>query len=125
MMVACDVEVRAMPGGEVTHRRSVPGLVYACAVSPDGRQFAYAGGMTQAVEVQDLDDLRRAPMELKGKGSTPFDLGFGPGDRVLGFTREFDPARPPVTYEGFEPATRRAVAVSRDQLRRAVKEYNG
>jgi WD40 repeat protein len=125
MTLTSDLEIRTMPAGAVTFRRRVPGLVQACAFSPDGTRLAYSGGMDQAVDVQELANLAGAPLELKGQGSTLFDLGFGPGDQVIGFTREFDPARPPQVYEGFDLARRRTTTVSRDALRRALRTFEG
>ena len=96
MRIACDLEIRAMPGGKVMHRRRVPGLVYACAFSPDGGQLAYSGGTAQAIFIQDLRDLRKPPDELKGPGH--HDLrsrlhGRQPGDRL--YPRAVRPGQSP------------------------------
>ncbi|MCA1685519.1 MAG: hypothetical protein LC745_05945, partial [Planctomycetia bacterium] len=105
--------------------RRVPGLVRACAYSADGRRLAYSGGPAQAVYVQDALDPARPPLELKGEGTTIFDLGFRPGSRVVGFSRGHDPASPPALYEGFDLALRRSTTVPRAELRRAVTTLNG
>ena len=43
--VACDLEIWQMPEGARTNfRRTVNGLVLACAFSPDSRKLAYSGG---------------------------------------------------------------------------------
>ena len=126
MTLACDVEVRAMPAGNVVRRWRVPGLVHALAFSPRGDRLAYAAGPAQSLFIQDATDLGQPPRELKGYGSTPFDLGFTADSQVLGFTREgFDPANPPATYEAFDLARRRASTVSRNQLRRAISTFDG
>jgi WD40 repeat protein len=123
--IACDVELRDMPAGNVVRTRRVPGLVTACAFSPNGDRLAYSGGMSQAIFIQDMKDWQKPPLELKGLGTTIFDLGFRAKDQVLGFTRTFDPANPPALYDGFDLAQRRSTTVSRDDLRRAIKEYQG
>jgi len=121
-----DVEIRALPGGETIRSWRVPGLVLALAYSPEGRRLAYAGGPAQAIFVQDLTNLDSKPQELKGHGSTPFDLGFTLDSRVVGFTREqFGPANLPRTYEGFDLEKRRALRVPGNQLRHALKTLNG
>ena len=63
----------------------------------------------------------------EGEGSTPFDLGFKADEiQVLGFTRApFDPAKPPQDYEGFDLAQRKTRSVPANELRRAIKEYQG
>lgn len=125
MTVACDLEIRGMPGGEVVERRRVAGLAQALAFNADGGRLAYSGGMAQAIHVQEMSDLKMAPKELRGEGSTLFDLGFGAKDQVIGFTREYDPARPPERYEGFDLLQRRTTTVSRAELHRAIKTYEG
>jgi WD40 repeat protein len=126
MALACDVEVRAMPEGNVLRRWRVPGLVYAFAFSPSGDRLAYAAGPAQSLFIQDTANLDRPPQVLKGYGSTPFDLGFTVDSRNVGFTREgFDPANPPASYEAFDLARRRAMTISRDQLRRAMSTFGG
>jgi WD40 repeat protein len=126
MALSCDVEVRAMPQGNVIRRWQVPGLVYSLAFSPLGDRLAYSGGTAQSIFVQDTTNLESSPRELKGQGSTPFDLGFTANSEVLGFTRNlFDPANPPRTYEAFDLARRRSLNVSRDQLRRGIDTFGG
>ena len=68
MRTSCDLEVRDMPAGTVTHRRKVAGLVQACAFSPDGKRLAYSGGNAQAISVQDLADLPGPPGRAQGAG---------------------------------------------------------
>ncbi len=106
MTIATDLEIRAMPEGRVTKRRRVPDLVHTCAFSPSGDRLAYSGGTSQSIFIQEMSNLEQAPAELKGQGSTPFDLGFKADDSgVLAFTRTpLDPANPPQDYEGFDLA---------------------
>ncbi len=127
MKIACDIEIRSMPDGKVTQSRRVHGLVYACAFSPSGDHLAYSGGTAQSIFIQDMSDLAKPPAELKGQGSTPFDLGFKADEsQVLGFTREIlDPANPPQDYSGFDFAERKTRTIPGNQLRHGVKEYNG
>jgi WD40 repeat protein len=124
--ISCDVEVRAMPDGNILNQRRVPGLVRALAFSPDGTRLAYAGGRAQTVYIQDTAALDSAPRELRGEGSTPFELGFSENNQVIGFTRDpFDPANPPRVY-GFDLGQRQSLTVTRDQLpNRAIREYGG
>jgi WD40 repeat protein len=127
MSLACDLELRAWPGGNIVHQRRVPGLVRALAFGPGNRLLAYSGGPAQAIYLQDMRALESPPRELKGQGSTPFDLGFTADSQVIGFTRErHAPANPPQVYDAFDVGKRRSVPViPRDQLRRAIKEYQG
>ena len=127
MTIATDLEIRAMPEGRVTKRYRVPGLVRTCAFSPSGDRLAYSGGNSQSILIQEMNNLEQAPAELKGHGSTPFDLGFKTDDSgVLGFTRApLDPANPPQDYEGFDLATRKTRSVPANGLRHSIKEYQG
>jgi WD40 repeat protein len=124
--LACDVEVRAMPEGNVIRRRQVSGLVYSLAFSPRGDRLAYAGGPAQSIFIQETANLEIPPRELKGQGSTPFDLGFTADSQVIGFSRDrIDPANPPPTYEAFDFARRRSLNVSRNQLQRGIDAFGG
>jgi WD40 repeat protein len=115
-----------MPGGAVQSRRKVPGLVYTCRFSPDGRRLAYSGGTSQGIFVQDTRAPRTDPTELRGQGTTIFDLGFTADSQSIGFTRErFAPASSPQLYDGFDLARRRYQALPGNPLRRAIKQYNG
>jgi WD40 repeat protein len=125
MALACDLEIREMPLGNVLQRRRVPGLINACAFSADGARLAYSGGMNQAIYVQDMGNWGKAPVELKGEGSTIFDLGFRAKDQAIGFTRSFDRANLPALYDGFDMAQRQSTTVPRDQLQGARKQLNG
>jgi WD40 repeat protein len=117
MRTSSDVEIRDMPGGAVAHRRRVPGLVYSLAFSPDGSRLAYAGGPAQAIRVVDPAAPDRPPREIRGAGSTPFDVRFSEDGKVIGFAREsFDPANPPASYEGFDLERREPLAVARNDL---------
>ena len=83
-------------------------------------------GPAQGILVQDTAALETSPVELKGKGTTPFDLGFTKDSQVVGFTR--DPvaaANVPRVYHGFDLGRRRSRPVTRDQLAGAIKEYAG
>ena len=126
MTIACDVEIRAMPAGNVIRRWRVPGLVHALAFSPGNDRLAYAGGPAQSLFIQDMANLDAPPQELKGHGSTPFDLGFTADSQVVGFSRDrFDPANPPPIYEAFDLARRKSLNVSGIQLQHAIKSLNG
>jgi WD40 repeat protein len=125
MRVACDLEVRSYPDGRVTQSQRVSGLVYSCAYAPDGRRLAYSGGPAQAVYVQDTTDAGRPPLELKGEGTTIYDLGFQASGQAIGFTRATDPDNLPTLYEGFDLALRRSTTAPRDALRRAIRSFNG
>ena len=127
MTISCDIEIRAMPNGNIL--RPLPrvhGLVRAIAFSPDGNRLAYAGGPAQGIFVQDTAALQTPPSEFKGKGTTPFDLGFTKDSQVVGFAREpFGAADRPRVYQGFDVGRRRSRSVPRDQLVGAIKDYAG
>ncbi|MGP0064271.1 MAG: WD40 repeat domain-containing protein [Isosphaeraceae bacterium] len=125
LRMSCDVEIREMPGGAVVNRRQVPGLVYALALSPDGRRLAYAGGHDQSIAVLDTTAPDRPPQVLRGSGSTPFDVRFSEDGKVIGFTRvALDPAHPPASYEGFDLDKREPRTTARADLPRgAIAEF--
>jgi WD40 repeat protein len=126
MTLSSDLELRGWPDGTILNQRRVPGLVRALAFSPGGRHLAYSGGPAQAIYLQDVTALDVPPQELRGHGSTPYDLGFTPDSQTVAFSRvPVTPANPPVAYDGFNMRERRSVIISRDQLRRAIKEYQG
>jgi WD40 repeat protein len=127
MTISCDIELRAMPDGNILSQLPrVHGLVRAIAFSPDGSRLAYAGGPAQGILVQDTAALQIPANEIKGKGTTPFDLGFTKDSQVVGFAREpFGAADRPSVYQGFDVGRRRSRSVPRDQLVGAIKEYAG
>ena len=60
-------------------------------------------GTAQAIQIADPAAPGQPPREIKGAGSTPFDVRFAADSQAVGFTREaFDPANPPASYEGFD-----------------------
>jgi len=126
MRLTCDLEIRAMPAGNILHQRQISGLIYECAFSPRGDRLAYSAGPAQAIYLQDTIDLQKPADQLKGQGSTPFDLGFSRDSQVVGFTRApYDPIRPPPVYEGFDLGQRKSRNVRRDDLGFAFRTYNG
>lgn len=126
MALACDLELRTMPDGNVLWRRQVPGLIHALAFSPAGDRLAYSAGPAQSISIQDLNSLNRPAQELKGQGSTPFDLGFTADSRMVAFTRQrFDPPDPPEFYEAFDLSRRRTTKIPRNQLHRSISELGG
>ncbi len=124
MTMACDVELRAMPDGNLIRRWRVPGLVRGLAFSPNGDRLAYAGGPAQSIFIQEMGNLETPPLELKGHGSTPFDLGFTADSQTIGFTRAaLNPADSP-SFDAFDLGRRRTRKLPRDQFRGAIKSYN-
>jgi WD40 repeat protein len=125
-VLACDLELRAMPAGNIVHQRQVPGWVRSLAFSPNGSRWAYSGGFAQEIHVQEMANLAQQVQELKGQGSTPFDIGFTADNQAIGFTRTaVDPANPPQIYDGFDLGQRRRRNVARAELQRAVTDYQG
>jgi WD40 repeat protein/predicted Ser/Thr protein kinase len=127
MAVCCDIEVRAMPDGNIVHRwPGTQGLVRALAFSPRGDRLAYSGGTAQAVIVQDMSNLAKPPVEAKGDGSTLFDVGFTDDSQVVGFTRErVRDVDPPRLYDGFDMRLHRSRTVPREMLHRSATTYQG
>ncbi len=127
MRMSCDIEIRDMPEGNRVPPRRVPGLVYSLAFSPDGRRLAYAGGTDQAIQVVDPAAPNQPPREIRGAGSTPFDVRFSQDGKTIGFTREaFAPANPPASYEGFDLEQHESRTMARNQLPQgAIREYQG
>jgi hypothetical protein len=133
----CDVEIRSMPDGAVMQRiltagdQVVDNRVHALAFSPKGSYLAFAGGDRQAVYVKDLRDPRKPLVELAGQGSSLWDVGFvdaGPGvDRgpAVAYSYEHSAAAPPAAYWGFAVHGRLRSSYARDQVRRAVPEFDG
>src|SRR5262249_298476 len=125
LTLASDLELRAMPQGTLIRRWRVPGLVRSLSFSPAGDRLAYAGGPAQSIFIPEMANLERAPLELKGQGSTPFDLGFTQDSQTVGFTRARGDLAESPNYEGFNLGRRNTRNLPRDQLRRAMKAYNG
>ncbi|QEH33812.1 WD domain, G-beta repeat [Aquisphaera giovannonii] len=124
--MASVVEVRQMPGGEVLRSYNVAGQVLACAFSPSGRRLAYAGGHTMSVFVRDMTRLDDPPIELKGNGSTPFDLAFTADGGSITFARGRGAPNAPPAREAFDLArrvTRRPGG--QEQLRPAIATLDG
>ena len=73
MTIACDIELRSMPDGNLVPQppRRVHGLVRAMAFSPDGDRLAYAGGSAQSIYIQDTTALRTPPRRSTGRGPPP------------------------------------------------------
>ncbi|MEI4908296.1 hypothetical protein Q8G40_29890, partial [Klebsiella pneumoniae] len=66
------------------------------------RRLAYAGGHDQAIQVADAVALDRPTVEIRGAGSTTFDVRFSADSKVLGFRRRpIDAANPAPPYEAF------------------------
>ena len=127
MRMGCDVEIWDLPANALQNRRRVAGLVYSLAFSPDGRRLAYAGGLSQAIEILDPNVPEQPPRIIQGAGTTPFDLRFTKNSKVLAFTREtFDLANPPLNYIGFDLEKREPQSPPRAELPHgAITEYQG
>lgn len=119
--VACDVELRNWPNGEIVWQRRLPGLIYAAAFRPDGQAFAYSGGIDQAIYVHDTVD--QPP--IKGKGTTVLNVGFTADSNSVGFSRDLAPAGQGATVDGFNFSEKRALTLPDDGLRRAIMTYDG
>jgi WD40 repeat protein len=127
MTISCDLEIRSLPDGAVARTWKVHGLVYACSFSPAGDRLAYSGGPAQSIFLQNMADLDQVPEELKGQGSTPFDLGFKSDEpQVIAFTRDRPaPGNAPGSYEGFDLAARKTRDVPAAQVQRALRTFGG
>jgi hypothetical protein len=125
--VSCDVEVLTLPnGGPTTFKRTLSGIVYAAAFSPDRKSLAYAGGPSQAIHVEDLTRPADPVVVLTGTGTTLHDVGFSADSRIVGFARAVnEPAGPARSFDGFDLSARTIQPIAEGALRQAVKEYLG
>jgi WD40 repeat protein len=133
---ACDIELRAVPDGQVISRvATTAGVAFGLAFSADDGLLAFSGGLppaapnepnreTQGIVLKDLRNANRPLVELKGRGSSLVDVGFAPDGRTVGFSR-VRPARPPAPgrIEGFDIPARRVVDVDGATLRRALTTW--
>ncbi len=128
LRMSSDVEIRDMPGGNLAQPpRRVSGLVHTLAFSPDGRRLAYAGGPAQAIQLIDPDAPNLPAQEIRGVGSTPFDIRFSEDGKIIGFTREsLAPGNPPPSYEAFNLDRRESLTVPRNELPHgAIFQFQG
>lgn len=125
--LSCDVEIRDMPEGNVSHRHAgIPGLVYVASFSPDGRRLAYAGGHSQAILVRDVGNPQNPPTELKGQGTTIMSVGFTTDSSTVGFDRESN-AQPPAVgpIEGFDLKDRAYRPLERNEVQGPILQHDG
>ena len=125
LALSTDVDLRAMPNGDLIRRDRVLGLVSAAAFSPSGNLLAFSGGHAHSVLIQDLRNPDRPRLELKGRGSTPFDLGFTADSQAVGFLRTAAGPANPAEYLGYDFAGQQRRRVTRNQLRRAITSLSG
>jgi WD40 repeat protein len=125
--VECDIELRNMPDGVVRARPArTSNLVYACAFSPDDRRVAFAGGDTQGITITDVLDPNRPSLELAGKGSSLWDVGFSANSRSIGVARNRpDLPDPPSAYEDFDLDRERVTPFAPAELSRGLATWNG
>ena len=123
--VACDIELRDLPIGEVVWSKRLTGLIYAARFRPDGKAFAYSGGSDQAIYIQELADLKRAPSTLRGKGTTVYDIGFTADSRAVGFSRTFGPPVANSEIDAFDVVARKTVRLPVESLRRSISTFDG
>ena len=136
--VACDIEVRRMPDGAgpaLLHRST--NLCYALAYSPDGRLLvsgaglalpppAPYGGDSQSLVVADRQNPNRTRLELKGQGSSVWDVAFGVDNQTIGLGRSRPaPEAPATEFEGFDARNRRPVDFNAAGAARAITALDG
>ena len=146
------LEIWDVDAGREIGGRSLPDHVQACAISPDGRRLAYAGGTENEVFVERIGDDGPAVV-LGGKGrritrvafareGPPYRIAFGSGrdgtlrqtfdtrQRVLDAVEELDPAdwiSSDAYRGGWAVATRadRSMQLSRDGVSKGVVTFEG
>ena len=124
MAIACDLEIRAMPAGDIQHRRRVSGLVHAWHSA-----LGETVWLTRAERPSRFSSKTRptwnSPQAAEGTGQhslRPGLLGRQPGRRVHSRAVSI-PTRPPPVYDGFDLGRRKSPSHRRDELRLAIKAF--
>ncbi len=94
------IELRSTTTGQVIERLpDVSNVVAALAFSPDSRRLAYSGGDGQTIFLKDFGaPAAVGPEEIKGYGSSLWDVGFRADGQAIRFAR----TRPVVAGQGAE-----------------------
>jgi WD40 repeat protein len=135
--VECDIEVRRMPDGAaptLLHRST--NLCYSLAYSPDGRLLVSGGGLvlpapapardSQSLVVTDRQNANRGRLELKGQGSSIWNVVFGADNQTIGLARARPgPEIPAPAFDGFDLRTRRPTDFNLLGAARAVTALDG
>ena len=104
MRMSCDIEIRDMPERQPwSHRRAGAGPGSCPGLQPDGRRLAYAGGPAQAIQSWIRPRRNQPAREIRGAGSTPFDVRFSQDGKVIGFTRDGRPGQSSRVVRGVRP----------------------
>jgi WD40 repeat protein len=99
------VELRSLTFGPPIERLPEEAdVVQALAFSPDGRRLVYSGGNSQAISIKELaPGSPPIPEEIKGVGSSLWDVGYRLDGRAIRFSRTRAPAPGQATdYEYFD-----------------------
>ncbi len=134
---ACDVEIRALPGGEVVRKlfsstnpvpNPIPNLVRALAFAPEGDVLFLGGGDAQGIWRVDLRDAAPAASarERKGKGRTIWEVGFSADGAKVAFARVNRTLGPPAaSFETFDLTARLLDTLPRAAVSGPVLAFNG
>ena len=116
---ACSIEIRSTDDGKVIQTAPVVSdRVMACGFSPDGKQFAYAGGESQALHLLAVGGAAKVdtPVIHRGEGASIREVGMTQenGDLVIGFRRLGGDTDAPC--EAYDLKKRRIVSSPPDKL---------
>ena len=126
LTLSTDVELRAMPNGDLIRRDRVLGLVRAAAFSPSGNLPGLLGRPCPVDLHPECSQPEPAAPRAQGQGRHPVRPrvhGRQPGGRLPAHQPPIPPTRRSIS--GYDFARQEPRRVTRDQLHRAIPSLNG